>query len=106
MEKKDNIIDSIVDIADRNHPDSEIFQYGSRAQGDEKVQSDWDLLILLDDNDITFEKEIQIMDDYYDLELETGEVFSPLSYAKKDWIDHYLFSPLYNAIEQVGIKLR
>lgn len=106
MDKRSKIIEGIIDIADRNYPDSEIFLYGSRARGDNGTESDWDLLVLLDENNVSFERETKIMDDYYDLELKTGEVFSPLIYAKNDWATNYLFSPLHQTIEQEGLKIR
>ena len=46
---KASVIDSIKDIAGKTLPtNSTLLLYGSRARGDNRPDSDWDLLILLD----------------------------------------------------------
>jgi hypothetical protein len=46
------------------------------------------------------------MDDFYNLELETGEVFSPLIYPKAVWETIYKFSPLKENIQKDGVRLK
>lgn len=46
------------------------------------------------------------MDDFYELELETGEIFSPLIYSKNDWNLRHKITPLYENIEKEGIKIK
>jgi hypothetical protein len=46
------------------------------------------------------------MDEFYDLELETGEIFSPLIYSKNDWNSNYSITPLYENIQKEGVKLK
>jgi predicted nucleotidyltransferase len=106
MTKKDKILNRIVSVLNSTAPDSEIYLYGSRARGDAKKASDWDLLILLNTNTVSFEYETKIMDDFYNIELETGEVITPLVYSKSDWINHHSVTPLYENIEKEGIRLK
>lgn len=106
MTKKDKILNRIVSVLNSTAPDSEIYLYGSRARGDAKKASDWDLLILLNTNTVSFEYETKIMDDFYNIELETGEVIIPLVYSKSDWINHHSVTPLYENIEKEGIRLK
>jgi len=106
MSKQDKIINKIIGIATASYPDSEIFLYGSRARGNAKISSDWDLLILLNTKSISFALETKIMDEFYELELETGEIFSPLIYSKKDWTNNYSYSPLYENIQKQGIQIK
>ena len=58
-----------------------------------KKMSDWDLLILPNLKKVPFDLETKIMDDFYELELETGEAISPLIYSKNDWNKNILQLP-------------
>ena len=106
MIKKDKIISDIIKVANQTHPDSEIILYGSQARGDSNENSDWDLLILLNQSNISFEQETKIMDDYYELELSDGIVISPLIYTKSDWNTKYAIIPLHLNIDKEGIKIK
>lgn len=106
MERKQFIINKIVTLAQANFPDSEIILYGSKARNDDRKDSDWDLLVLLNSALLTFNKEQKILDDFYELELESGEVFSPLIYTKSDWENKYLCTPLFQNIQKEGVKIK
>jgi len=106
MSRKEKILRMIIKVVDKNAPDSEVYLYGSQARGSAKKLSDWDLLILLNRPSISFTLETKIMDDFYELELETGEVISPLIYSKSDWKNKYSITPLFENIKNEGIKLK
>ncbi len=106
MTKKSKILNKIVSVINTTAPDSEVYLYGSRARGDNEEDSDWDLLILLNLNIVPFDYETKIMDIIYDIELETGEVFSPLVYSKNEWINRYTITPLFENIKKEGIRLK
>ena len=106
MKREEHIIDQIVRLAQKEFPDSEIFLYGSRARHDSKSDSDWDLLVLLDTQDVSFNMERKIIDDFYDLELNIGEAFSPLIYSKSDWEEKYVHTPLFENISKEGIRIK
>ena len=55
---------------------------------------------------ISFALETKFMDEFYDLELETGEVISPLIYSKSDWNNKYSITPFFENIKNEGIKLK
>jgi predicted nucleotidyltransferase len=84
---------------------TELILFGSQARGSATIDSDWDVLVLLQEEPITFERETQVMDIFYTLELETGEVFSPIVYSKSDWKSHAMNSPLFNRIQKEGQPL-
>lgn len=86
--------------------DTELILFGSQARGNATPDSDWDVLVLLPEEPLTFERETQVMDIFYTLELETGEVFSPMVYSKADWKSNALTSPLFNRIQKEGQPLR
>jgi len=106
MTNYDHIIERIVRLANSNYPDSEIFLYGSQARGDSKKDSDWDLLILLNLKNIPFDLETKIMDDFYDIELETGVIISPLIYSKSDWIEKQSITTLFENVQKEGIRIK
>jgi predicted nucleotidyltransferase len=89
----------------KSAPDAEIILYGSRARGNSKKISDWDLLILLNSKNITFDFETKLMDDLYEIEIDTGEVISPLFYTKTDWIENHTITPLFQNIQKEGIRI-
>jgi predicted nucleotidyltransferase len=47
MSKYSEILSIIRDVVSGIAPKSEVYLYGSRARGNSKKQSDWDILILL-----------------------------------------------------------
>ena len=106
MSNKEQILQMIKMVVDKNAPDSEVYLYGSQARGDARKLSDWDLLILLNTSNVSFDFETKFMDEFYELELETGEIFSPLIYSKNDWNSNYSISPFYGNIQKEGIRLK
>jgi predicted nucleotidyltransferase len=106
MNPRDKILKMIGDLAMSKYPDSEIYLYGSRARGTATKRSDWDLLILLNTKKISFEIETRLMDDFYELELETGEIFSPLVYSKTDWTKNHSLTSLFQNIQKEGLRIK
>jgi len=106
MGKREKILQQIIKVVNENAPDSEVYLYGSRAKGTAKKLSDWDLLILLNRPSISHDLETKFMDDFYELELETGEIISPLIYSKRDWDNKYAITPLFESVKNEGIKLK
>ena len=85
-------------------PKAEVILYGSRARGDERSDSDWDILVLTD-YPVDLNKERVFRNNLYDLELETGEPFSIFVYSKNDWFTRQSITPFYENVNQEGIKL-
>lgn len=106
MTSKQKIIQRIINIVNDNDPDSEVYLYGSQARGDANILSDWDLLILLNQKDISFETETKFMDEFYEIELDTGEIISPLIYSKNDWNSKHSITPLFHNIQKEGVRIK
>ncbi len=85
-------------------PKAKVILFGSRARGDARKDSDWDLLILIDSLDIR-EMEDLFRDKLFDLELETGEIISMFVYNNKDWKTRHKITPLYRNIKREGVVL-
>ena len=73
-------------------PSAEVILYGSRARGDARTDSDYDLLVLVE-GDADWRLEDQIRQRLYPLELATGAVLTVHAYSRRTWD-----SPLYRAM--------
>jgi len=49
---QDNILHKIFESIHLTDPNAEAYLFGSRARGDFKPESDWDVLILVDDEKV------------------------------------------------------
>jgi predicted nucleotidyltransferase len=103
-EKDTHIASRIRTEIKRIDPKAKVILFGSRARGDAKKDSDWDLLILIDSLNIR-ESEDLFRDKIYDLELETGEIISMFVYNNKDWASRHKITPLYKSIKKEGVVL-
>jgi predicted nucleotidyltransferase len=86
-------------------PSAVVILYGSRARGDARIDSDYDLLVVVD-GEVDWRLEDQIRQSLYPLELATGAVLTVHAYSRQTWD-----SPLYRAmpftqhVERDGIVL-
>jgi predicted nucleotidyltransferase len=86
-------------------PTARIVLYGSRARGDARPDSDWDLLVLVD-GVVTDERFRELRRRLFELEIEADAVLSTNVESKADW-DSALFRAMpYRAnVERDGIEL-
>ena len=89
----------------KHDPKAEIYLYGSRARGDNRKDSDWDILVISPNEKITFDYESDLRDPILDIELDSGEIISLLVYSKKDWIGKQSVSPLFLNVSKEGIRI-
>lgn len=103
--KRNLIISRIKKTIHSNDPRADAFLFGSRARGDNRPDSDWDILILVDSEKVTNEIEDNFRDGLYDIELESGQIISTFIYPKEYWRTNLKYSPLYHDVENEGIRL-
>lgn len=103
-EKTINITELIRKEINSIDPTAKVILFGSRARGDARQDSDWDILILIKDT-VTTEIERTFRYKLFDLELETGEVFSTFVYNKDTWNKKHKVTPFYKSIKQEGVLL-
>ena len=86
-------------------PNAEIILYGSRSRGDAVLESDWDLLVLVDGH-VSDKRLDRIRHRLYEVEWESGEVISSIVRNREEWnSDLYQAMPFYQRVEQEGIRL-
>ena len=105
MKRKTELITKLIrEKVSEIDPKAQIILFGSRARGDERPDSDWDVLILTEYS-IDTEKENQFRNHLYDIELETGEPISLFAYSKSDWNTKQRISPFFANVKKEGISL-
>lgn len=105
VENKEYIVEKIKQIVLSKAPDSTIYLYGSRAKGTAKNDSDWDILILLNEDKVTSKQEDEVTSPLYELEFETGEIISPMVYAKTEWFSKYSVTSYFKNVMADGVEL-
>ncbi len=61
-----------------------VILFGSRARGDYRQDSDWDILVLTS-QEVDGKLKRRIRDDIYDVELEYAQAVSAIIYEKEQW---------------------
>ena len=89
----------------RKDPTAEVILFGSRARFQETSDSDWDILILLNQKEVTKKLERAFRDELYDIELEIGAPISSFVFSKSECESKHQFSPLYQNFKKDGIVL-
>ncbi|HKM93754.1 MAG TPA: nucleotidyltransferase domain-containing protein [Prolixibacteraceae bacterium] len=102
---QNNIRHRIFESIHATDPQAKAYLFGSRARGDFNPKSDWDVLILVDENKVTNQIEDKFRDKLYNIELEIGQIISTLIYPKAYWSNVLSHSPLHKNVEKEGIRL-
>jgi predicted nucleotidyltransferase len=105
MTKNNRILLRIKDLVKKAEPKATVILYGSYARGQNKKHSDFDILILVDTDKITYSDEQRIKYPLYDLEFETGKIISPLVLSRKDWENKHSITPFYHNVKKEGVQL-
>ena len=105
MLRNEKILLKIKQLVGSADPTATVILFGSRARKQNSKDSDFDLLILVDQDKISYSDEQRIKDPLYDLEFETGKIISPVILSRKDWESRHRITPLYRNIKKEGIQL-
>ena len=87
MEKdKDNIIRSMIrDTIHEAAPTATIILYGSRARGDHREDSDWDIIAIVDKPRLTLKEKGDIQYPIWDKGLDMGAEINVFAYTRQQW---------------------
>ena len=78
--------------------------YGSRARGDARNDSDWDILILLDKDVLNQSDYDNVSYPFVLLGCDLGQEINPIMYTKKEW-ESYRITPFYENVLRDGIDM-
>ncbi|MBX9781886.1 MAG: nucleotidyltransferase domain-containing protein [Chitinophagaceae bacterium] len=95
----------IAERVKKKNPDAEVILFGSRARNEQTKNADWDILILLNEVQVSRMMEKEYRDELYNIEPETGQPISTLVFSKKVWEEKHRPTPLYQNIKRDGIYL-
>ena len=103
--QKESILKSIVALGTKVLPKgAQLILFGSQARGDARSDSDWDLLILLNDGQPNEDRFGNYAYPFVELGWGFGTYFSPKIYTYSEWAERK-GSPFYENINREGIVL-
>ena len=105
MNHKNDILLSIKSSVKKIDPEATVILYGSFARGDYSQNSDLDILILIDKDNLSREDKKRLKYPLYDIEFETGRIISPLVVSRNDWEFRHRITPFYENVKREGVML-
>ncbi|MDR2027225.1 MAG: nucleotidyltransferase domain-containing protein [Prevotellaceae bacterium] len=98
------MLDKIKHVLRTNAPNTKAVLYGSRARGDARPDSDWDILVIIDREQTVSSDYEQIAYPLYDLGCESDASISVSLYTENEW-EKRSFTLFYKNVEAEGIVL-
>lgn len=105
MIHKAQILQQIKSSVTATDPDAKVILFGSYARGDYNEESDIDLLILINKDNITYDDRTRIGGPLYMLEIRNGISISPMIYSKDFWEHKHKITPFYESVNEEGVVL-
>lgn len=99
------VVNQIRETMHRRFPAVQVILYGSEARGDARPDSDFDLLILVNTNRLTYNEMDAIKAPLYDIELETGADISIMILPRSEWENRPFATPFQTNVQREGITL-
>ncbi len=84
-EKRAKIISMIRNTIRESEPEAQLILYGSRARGDAREDSDWDVLVIVDRPRLTLRERSKIQYPIWEKGLDIGEEINVFPYTRRQW---------------------
>ena len=103
---KNEIINRIIEVAKKIFPNQqgEVYLFGSQARGDSLPDSDWDLLILTDENLNNQDSFNKYIFPFSEIGWYLNVEINPIGYSKQEW-DKQRNPLFYQNVVREAIKL-
>ena len=99
------IVREIAAMKERTLPkDGRLILFGSQARGDATLESDWDLLMLLNKDSIEHSDFARYAYPFVELGLTHGEYFSIKQYTVDEW-EERKSTPFYKNVKKEGVEI-
>ncbi len=83
---------------------SQVILYGSRARGEAKKGSDWDILIVLPKSQLSQSDYDTVSYPFVELGWRLNEQINPIMYTQNEWQANNI-TPFYDNVQKEGIQL-
>ncbi|MDR2145267.1 MAG: nucleotidyltransferase domain-containing protein [Tannerella sp.] len=98
------ILEEIKNVKQEILPEGKVILFGSQARGDEREDSDWDLLVLIDKSESMMEDYNKYGYPFTEKGFKYGVYISPKIYTKEEW-EKRRPTPFYKNVERDGIEI-
>lgn len=104
MDNQKEILGQIKTIVQEQAPDAKVFLFGSRSRGDFNDESDWDILIILQNQPNRILKN-KIHEMLFPLSLEINSFINTVVVSEEDWLHHPAYYSLYESTRHETLAL-
>lgn len=102
---KNNVIEQIKTKGHAILPEGgTLWLYGSRARGDFRADSDWDLLVLINKEQQQWEDFDRYANPFIEMGMDMGETINPMLYTRNEW-EKMNFTPFYHNVQSDKVEL-
>ena len=103
--KRTKVVELIGKAIHQAAPTATAILYGSEARGDARSDSDIDVLILLDGDQMNLQREMEVTGPLNEIEWQTGVLVSPTVMLRKQWENMPFKTPFYVNVMNEGIRI-
>ena len=103
--KNRSVLRQIRQVAKSSAPQGSIvLLFGSRARGEARKGSDWDILIILPKDQLKQEDYDQVSYPFVELGWTIGEQINPIVYTRREWEANSI-TPFYDNVQRDAVSL-